>query len=915
MKHRRHDLCRLQVNVEIKLYCLLAGTHDSILQYTFESSSGKSLYTVEAMHSICRLEDKFLRDYKHPLSTHYLEPCRQMSLPFYITAIAGKESCYSITNDDMERFKNLTLQCWRYFAKNMIDTDPNSPNLCFKNNAMRNVYYFLTDTGFINNRTNDLGKLTYTLLLGSQVNRDTPEDDVETYFLDYLDKIDISDGDVKLAGFFYNEHLKFRLFDDYLQGELWLFGLAMGIILLIMLLYLLSVTLMLATLLNVAMSFVTAYCLYNLVFGIDFFPFINILAGLILIAVGADDVFIFFDTWDQVRKQDSSISLDLLVSKTFNHAALSIFVTSLTTSAAFFANSVSNIIAIKCFGIFAGIAVLANFFFMITWTPAIIIMVDKYRRLNLHSVIVLAGSFLVMPQMVVARLFDFLIEYVCSLFTLKKLLGKGSNFIFGKVFPWMIEKLWVLWLLLFLGIGIGGMVAVFYSPKLKLPHSKEIQLFPDSQVIERWGQGLRTNFRYIIDADNKQLESISIQFVWGIKPEDNGDLYDTKAKMTLVQDKSFNLTSEDSQRWMIDFCDDLIQQPFIDPKYRQRKDAHPCLFRLYEKMLSNACNGTTVTNKLNASYLYPCCKSGVHTFPTNASKLDNCLPILARVAMYNGMTGPWVLGQILFNSKTNVPTSYLLNVITTKPFSTSYEEMKEYFNLFEDYFDKWLNKAPPGLKNGYVTSMGYFYFYDLQKSIANGTYYSIILSLSVAFVVMLLTSLNVLITIYALITITLAIAATIASLVFMGWELNIIESVTISLAVGLSIDFTIHYGVAYRLSNEINQKDRVRESFARVGSAVVMAALTTFLSGATMMPSHIMGYRELGIFLMLVMTFSWFFATFFFQSLCRLAGPKGTFCQIPLPSLKKKRSVDGYTELERQENAASNSDDSLLITF
>ena len=563
---------------------------------------------------------------------------------------------------------------------------------------------------------------------------------------------------------------------------------------------------------------------------------------------------------------------------------------------------------------------LANFFFMITWTPAIIIMMDKYRRVNLHSMIVLAGSFLVMLPMVVARLFDFQIEYMCSLCSLKKLLGKGSNFIFGKVFPWMIEKLWALWLLLFLGIGIGGMVGVFYSPKLKLPHSKEIQLFPDSQVIERWGQGLRTNFRYIIDADNKQLESISIQFVWGIKPEDNGDLYDTDAKMTLVQDKIFNLTSEDSQRWMIDFCDDLIQQPFIDPKYRQHKDAHPCLFQLYKKMLSNACNGTTMhlrmTNTLNASYLYPCCKSGVYTLPTNASKLNICLPILAREAMYNGMTGRHnVLGQILFSSKTNAPTGYILSVITTKPFSTSYEEMEENVDLFEDYLNKWLNKAPPGLKNGFVTSMRYFHFFDLQKSIANGTYYSIILSLSFAFVVMLLTSLNVLITIYALITITLAIAATIASLVFMGWELNIIESVTISLAVGLSIDFTIHYGVAYRLSNEKNQKARVRESFARVGSAVVMAALTTFLAGATMMPSHIMGYRELGIFLMLVMTFSWFFATFFFQSLCRLAGPKGTFCQIPLPSLKKKKSVDRYTELERQTNSASNSDDSLMVTF
>ena len=878
------------------------------------------------MHSICRLEDKFLRDYKPSFYRNSLKACRQPSLPFYITLKSGKDSCYDITNEDMERFRKRLLRCWQIFTTwNISEVNPDSKNLCEYHFALYNVYYYLVDTGFINNKTSGQGKLTYTLLLGNQKGLYTHVDAVETYFLDYLDKIKTSDGDVKLAGFFYSEGLKFRLFDDYLMGDLWLFGLAMGIILVIMLVYLLSVTLMLATLLNVGMSFVTAYLLYNLVFGIDFFPFINLLAGLILIAIGADDVFIFYDTWDQVKKQDGNIPLDVLVAKTFSHAALSIFVTSLTTSAAFFANSVSSIIAIKCFGIFAGIAVLANFFFMITWTPAIIIMMNKYRRMNLHSTLALIWAFVVMPQMVVARFIDFLIEYVCGLCILRKFLSKGSNYIFGKVFPWLIEKLWALWLLLFLGIGIGGIVAVFYSPKLKLPHSKEIQLFPDSQVIERWGQELRTNFPYVIDADNKQLEEISIQFVWGIKPKDNGNVYDTDAKMTLVQDKSFNLTSVDSQKWMKDFCHDLKQQPFIDPRYREDNIAYPCLFSLYESMLSNACSGTTLKVHMIGQddlLLSPCCERGVRTFPTNASKLETCLPILAGVALKNfEREGKLhrVLGQILFNSENNVPTGFLINIRTTKPFSTSYEEMEGYVGMFEDYFNTWLNKAPSGLRNGYVTSIHYFTFYDLQKSIAKGTYYSIILSLSVAFVVMLLTSLNVLITVYALLTITLAIAATIACLVFMGWELNIIESVTISLAVGLSIDFTIHYGVAYRLSSEKYQKARVRESFARVGSAVVMAGLTTFLAGSAMMPSHIMGYRELGIFLMLVMTFSWLFATFFFQSLCRLAGPRGTFCQIPLPCLRKKKT-NSATELERQTNGTalllrSDSEDSLLVTF
>ena len=728
------------------------------------------------------------------------------------------------------------------------DSQPNTEDQCDLNNALFNVFYYLTDREFINNSTGSIGKLTYTVLLLNQRKNCVAADTLmaERYFTSYLDKIDPSDGKVRLAGFFYSDDLKFDLFDDYLIGDLWLFGLATGIILFIMLLYLLSVTLVFATLFNVGMSFITAFSLYHLIFGIKFFPFINLLAGLILIAIGADDVFIFFDTWDKLKKQDISIPLDILVAKTLNHATLSIFVTSLTTSAAFFANSVSSIIAIKCFGIFAGIAVVVNLFFMITWTPAIIIMMDKYQKCNMQSILVFIASSLIMAPMLVARLFDFLIEFVINRCTYRKTLGKISNAVFGKVFPMLIEKAWALWLLLFLGVGIGGMVVVFYSPKLKLPHSKDIQLFPDSQLIERWSQELRTNFRYVIDADNKVLETIKIQFVWGIKAKDNGDMFDPDARTTLIQDKSFNLTSVAAQRWMIDFCNDLVKQPFVDPMYIKNNRAFPCMYSYFEAMLSNTCSrGSTMNTDTQDNLLSPCCRKNLLQFPTNVSNLEICLPTLAYVAIKNQMTTPFVLGQVLFNPKNNIPTAFFIEVQTTKSFSTSFEEMKANEDMFEEYFDRWLDSAPFGLKNGWVTSQ-FFQFYDLQNSIAKGTYYSIILSLSVAFVVMLLTSLNVLITVYALVTITLAIAATIACLVFMGWELNIIESVTISLAVGLSIDYTIHYGIAYRLSNEKYSKARVIESFSRVGSAVFMAALTTFLAGAAMMPSPYHGLQRAG---------------------------------------------------------------------
>ena len=39
----------------------------------------------------------------------------------------------------------------------------------------------------------------------------------------------------------------------------------------------------------------------------------------------------------------------------------------------------------------------------------------------------------------------------------------------------------------------------------------------------------------------------------------------------------------------------------------------------------------------------------------------------------------------------------------------------------------------------------------------------------------------------------------------LGWELNILESVVVTLAIGLSVDFTLHYGIMYKLAADTDR--------------------------------------------------------------------------------------------------------------
>ena len=64
----------------------------------------------------------------------------------------------------------------------------------------------------------------------------------------------------------------------------------------------------------------------------------------------------------------------------------------------------------------------------------------------------------------------------------------------------------------------------------------------------------------------------------------------------------------------------------------------------------------------------------------------------------------------------------------------------------------------------------------------------------------------------------------------LGWRLNILESVAITLAIGLSVDFTLHYAVKFRQAKGDNM-GRVAYAASHTAGPVAMAAITTLLAG------------------------------------------------------------------------------------
>ncbi|XP_043913885.1 protein dispatched homolog 1 [Protopterus annectens] len=854
-------------------FCSVPG--DRYSRVVFTSATGEDLWSLQAIKSMCNLDNARIRS--HPQfgdlcqRTTAAYCCPSWTLGNYIAILNNRSSCQKITKPDVSHTLNLLRSCARYYLNGTLTADcwdstarrkdqlkcTNVPRKCTKYNAVYQILHYLVDKDFFSPKTGNY-LLKYSMLFSPTEKGES----MMNIYLDHFEKWNCSDGITTITGIEFG--IKHNLFQDYLLMDTVYPAIAIVIVLLVMCIYTRSMFITLMTMFAIISSLNASYFLYRIVFNFEFFPFMNLTALIILIGIGADDAFVLCDVWNYTKFDKPNAELSETVSITLQHAALSMFVTSFTTAAAFYANYVSNITAIRCFGIYAGTAILVNYILMVTWLPAVVVLHERYL-LNIFSCFKKPQQRACHNKNCLTLLCQKVHKFILSV-------SEMSRIFFEKVLPCIVIKFRYGWLFWFLALTVGGAYVVCVNPKMKLPSLElsEFQVFRASHPFERYDAEYKKLFMFERVHHGEELH-MPITIIWGVIPEDNGDPLNPKNKGKLTLDSNFNIASPDSQRWLLNFCQKLRNQSFYFQTDEQ--DFTSCFIETFKQWMENQdCDDASPSP-------YPCCSQS--TFPYKQEVFELCIKRaimeLERRSGYHldGKTpGP------RFDINDTI-RAVVLEFQSTYLFTLAYEKMRQFYSKVNAWISEELKNAPVGLSSGWFVSS--LEFYDLQDSLSGGTLISMGLSVAVAFSVMLFTTWNIIISLYAILSIAGTIFVTVGSLVLLGWELNVLESVTISVAVGLSVDFAVHYGVAYRLAPEPDREGKVVFSLSRMGSAIAMAALTTFVAGAMMMPSTVLAYTQLGTFMMLIMCISWAFATFFFQCMCRCLGPQENCGQIPLP--------------------------------
>lgn len=370
---------------------------------------------------------------------------------------------------------------------------------------------------------------------------------------------------------------------------------------------------------------------------------------------------------------------------------------------------------------------------------------------------------------------------------------------------------------------------------------------------------------------------------------------DPERRGSLYFDESFNMSLPESQQWLLDFCKSLKNQTFYQMSYGLLLPN--CFIENFINWMSRRCN-----DSMREIDRTPCCE--VSPFPFTPEVFDQCLPesILSlyetpREFFIPGVAGPKFVRQS-FNNGTGgaLVKAVVIEYESNQIFTMSYSEIDRFVRTVEEWFSGMLENAPPEMKNAWFISE--LEFFDLQDTLSTGTLVAICMAMAVALLVLMLVTLNVLISLYAIVTVTFTILTTVAVLVLLGWKLNVLESVAVSTAIGLAVDFSLHYGVNYRLSTETDRKSSTHYSLTRMIGPTAMAALTTGIAGALMLPSKVLAYIQIGVFLVIVMSISWIYATFFLMSLLRLIGPQYGFGQFRYPKLRANLRESAKTQLD-----------------
>ncbi|KAH9489233.1 hypothetical protein Btru_048812, partial [Bulinus truncatus] len=392
------------------------------------------------------------------------------------------------------------------------------------------------------------------------------------------------------------------------------------------------------------------------------------------------------------------------------------------------------------------------------------------------------------------------------------------------------------------------------------------------------------NYAFKSNLDDKNIKVI---IAFGLKNQDIGDCHKTdyRCKGKTVWDSSFDLNPKQAQLAF----------------HVEGKNAS-----LY---------GSQLNLSLPVSEIKYLDFFKAHSSLYNTSKLDEnfyrYFESIKSYWLYNGYKGIFtpeygVYSVLLGESRDPFDTAMILSkpdmyygtrlryagieIRTTLTYGTKdFQAGLDIYNAWEDFVSDEVSKLPSSLQGGFQLTPGLdqnaWHEFKRQEALAQSALQGIIVGVCLAFFVLTLATTNVIISTMATITIVLVTVTIAGCIPLFGWKISVIESINLSLVVGLAVDYVVHLSESYHNSPQQDRRGKVKDMLENMGVSVVSGAISTLGAAAFMIGAQIQFFLQFGIFMFCTIGFSLIYSLCLFTPMLGLIGPEG-YCGSLVPLVR-----------------------------
>mmetsp|Transcript_21990 Transcript_21990/g.36677 ORF Transcript_21990/g.36677 Transcript_21990/m.36677 type:complete len:288 (+) Transcript_21990:133-996(+) len=195
--------------------------------------------------------------------------------------------------------------------------------------------------------------------------------------------------------------------------------------------------------------------------------------------------------------------------------------------------------------------------------------------------------------------------------------------------------------------------------------------------------------------------------------------------------------------------------------------------------------------------------------------------------------------------------------------------------FWSEWLEDQLSSAPGSLKTAFPMST-WFHYADTFTSLKSSAFLSIYLSILLMLLVLLASTGNMTVSLIATLCTACVAAEFIGFMVLVGWTLGIMESVCMTILVGLSVDYVVHMAHAYTVSQEDDNQSRIKHAMRSMAMGVTCGALTTILGSCFLINCVILFFSRFGTFIVFTLSAAYLHALLVFPAALAICGPTTT---------------------------------------